>query len=423
MSRGGRKAQPSKQFVVQTDGTVEEIAAQAYGDPSKSSLIWGANQLSSNEVKRGDVLIIPGEPPADKLTGKSKNDLTIIVDGLEIPMLNARIVRTMDTGADAWTGDIAWIPGEDRRLDEATRPYGYTRAAAYIGNDLQISGRLYRVSPKLAEDGSRKTLTGYSFTIDTVDSSLPPPYERENVTLEQLAKELSLLLGISVVSVDDSGGAFPRVTSHESDTMFAHLSKLATQRGLLISNTPQGDLLIHRAVTDGEIVGTLTEGDPLVTEWQADYDGRKRFHFYKCIVAGMSTAVPIWGEDNNDVGPSTVTSIDNDVPTSRSLTFRADDSTPGNIEDAARWRKNKHIVDALTQPLPVSDWYAPNGTLWAPNTLVTVVSATLGVPNGFTFLIRSVEFILEDRRSAVLNLVPPQAYSRNKELGDIWTLD
>lgn len=424
MSR--KKPQQGQQFIVQKDGTVEEIATEAYGDPTKSYLVWGANTLATNTVKRGDALIIPGEPPAVKISGKEADQMTVLIDGIEIPMESVRVVRTMDTGADGWVGTMPWVPGEDRKIDEATRPYGYPRSAVYIGNELVLSGLLYGVQPEFGEGdrGRIKNLSGYSFTADAIDSNVPEPYEYTNVALEQLAAGFAALLGIKAVFLSDSGGAFARVTAGETESIFGFLSKLAAERGLLVSCTNEGNLLFHRALTTGTPVGTVAEGDALVTHWAANYDGRRRYHTYNCIQAGVTNADLRWEVVAPDaVGPVSIKSIDTGVPRSRFMTFRADNVTPGNVEDAARWRKNKQLADALTNELPVSSWYAPNGELWQPNTLLTVVSPTLGVPKGFTFLIRAVEFVQEDRRHAVLHLVPPQAFSRDRDLGDIWTLD
>jgi prophage tail gpP-like protein len=328
----------------------------------------------------------------------------------------------MDTCADAWIGRFAWDPGADPLLDIATRPYSYAPAAAYIGNELLVNGRLYNVEPELTDQGRVKTVTGFSYTVDAVDSHVRPPYERSNVTLEKIANDMCKALSIQAIFEVETGGKFARTTGHESDSIFVHLSKLATERGILITCTPTGNMLFWRAKTDSKPVGTLEEGKQGVIEWKGQFDGRKRFHAYHCITAGMKVgAVPGWGKPGTvKKGPSTITEIDPGVPLSRFLSFRADDTTPGNILDAARWRKNRQIIDALTQTLPVTGWYAPNGKLWEPNTTVTVVSATLGVPRGYDFLIRAVEFMLEERREAVLHLIPPAAYT-GKDLSDIWT--
>jgi prophage tail gpP-like protein len=425
---GGGKATPGRTYVTNSDGDVEEIASQAYGDPSQAAIIQSANALKTNRVKKGTLLIIPGNPPPSRLTGKQSDDLTILIDGLEVPMLSARIIRTMDTGADGWTGRFAWTPGENPALDNATRPYGYTRSAAYIGNELMVGGCLYTVEPEMTDDSMTKGLTGYSFTADAIDSHVQPPYEYSNVSLKQLADALLPPLGIKAVFQDQPiGGTFSRVKAAESDSVFAFLAKLATQRSLLVSSTPQGDILFLRARTTGKPVGVLTEDQPMVTGWKARYDGRLRFYAYKCIrAAGYHGTVvaPIISAGGAPTRPGPVTAIEYDphVPRSRFLTFQADGATAGSIQDIARWKRNRQFVEALTQEYPVSSWYAPDGSLWRENTLVTVVSPTLGVPKGFTFCIRAVEYILEpDRRTAVLSLVPPEAYS-GKDIGEVWKL-
>lgn len=413
---------PGRPYTAAEVMSVEDVATQAYGTPANASLLWDANPDIVGDIEIGQTIIIPGEVPAVKLTGKQPDEMTFIVDGLEIPMVSARIIRTMDTGTSGWTGRMPWTPGLDSGIDKATRPYGYVRAAAYIGNTLQVSGRLYVVEPEKTDTGITKTLTGFSFTADSVDSNLQPPYAYSGVTLEQLGAKLAAPHGFNLKFEVGTGGKFDEVTGHESDTEYAFLSKLANERGFLIGDTPEGDMIFHRAKTEGTPVGTISESLPMATGWKAKYDGRKRFRIYNCIsAAGAAAASLLWTEDAPEAQPVTVSSIDPSVPLGRFQNFRADDTTPGNVEDAARWRRNKQYVEALTQPLPVIGWYAPNGELWQPNQLVTVISPTLGVPKGFTFLIRSVEFVLEDRRTTMLQLVPPQAYTK-KYIEDIWTL-
>lgn len=425
----GGKPIPGKVYIKGEDGTVEEVATQAYGDPSKGALIQRANPQATGFIRKGTKLVIPGEPPPVKLTGKEPDDLTILVGGVAIPVLSAKIIITMDTAADGWSARIPWTPGQDARVDKVTRPYGYERAAAYIGNELQVAGLLYTVSPEMTDQGLTKELIGYSFTADAIDSSVKPPYERNNVTLKQLAKEFAELdLGVKVVFDADFGGKFDRVCAQEGQSIFHHLAQLAAQRGGLVSNTREGGLLFWKAKTDQKPVGTIQEGKPFVTGWKATYDGRKRFREYRCITAGIKgkagpsaliARAPATAAVKRK--PPTVIEIDEAVPRSRCQIFRADDTTPGNIADAAKWRRNKQFVEALTLPFPVSTWYAPNGKLWNVNTTVTVISPTLGVKQGFTFLIRSVEFDYSTKgRTAMLHLVPPEAYS-GKAIGEIWT--
>lgn len=425
--RGGGKATPGTVYRrSDDDGEIVLVATEAYGDPSKANLLWSANPglPASGKIKAGKAIIIPGVRPADRLTGKQPDDLTVVIDGLEVPMLSARIIRTMDTGADGWSGRIAWTPGEIPELDRATRPYGYPRAAAYIGNELIVGGCLYTVEPEMTTEGMTKGLHGYSFTADAIDSHMQPPYEFNGVTLKQLADALLPPLGIKGVWECPVGSAFDKVTASEGDSIFGFLAKLAAQRGILVSSTPQGDMLFLRAAVDSKPVGVLQEGEPFAVGWKASYDGRLRYNQYRCITKGAKAGASLnWRDPNygktGSVGPSVVIESDDSVPRSRWMTFHADDTTPGNIKTAAKWRKNKQFIEALTQEFPVSGWIAPDGKPWRPNTKVTVISPTLGVPQGFDFMIRAVEFNLDGQRDAVLSLVPPQAYS-GKDIGDVW---
>lgn len=423
MSRGN-KPTPGRVWTADEDTDLETVATQAYGDPTKAPTIWGANKgRTSSVVRKGESLIIPGSIlTSSKIGGKRPDELTVIISGIEIGLTDARVIRTMDTAADGWSGTMPWRPGENPELDKALLPYSYARSSVYIGGELQVNGHLYTVRPGLTAGGRVKELIGFSHTIDMVDSHVQPPYERSNVTLEQLAREMMNHRGIRPIFKVPSGGPFARVTGHESDTVFSHLSKLATERGILVSCDEQGNMVFHRAVTEGAPVGTIVEGESGVEVYQAEYDGRKRFNVYRCISAGANNAIPQWGQEGVKRAPAPIVEeVDPKVPLSRFLSFRADDTTPGNAETAARWRRNKQFVETMTQDIRVTTWFAPNGKLWSTNTLITLVSPTLSVPNGFTFCIRAVEFSIGNNgRTAVLSLVPPQAYT-GKEIGDIWS--
>ena len=412
---------PGKQYTIQDENSLSQIAARAYGDEKLWPRIWSANQfiLKSGDpdlIFPGEVISIPVLPERQKLKtavtdpvipGKDPDDMTIIIDGLEIKSMSSRIVRTMDTAADAWSASIVWQPGVRPDIDKRVRPYAYPPASVYIGGKLMVNGILYTTESDLNGTQSIKRLEGASFTADVVDSTMKPPYEKNNVTLKQRAEEIVKPLGIGVVFDIEEGGAFDRVTAAESDTLFLHLASLAMQRSALISSTVNGDLLVLRAAS-GKPVATLQEGSQGAISLTAKFDGRKRFNVYRAI--GNSPA-------GNKVGLAK----DNKVPRSRFLTFQANETISGDIDKAAEWRRSKQLADALTIPFPTDSWYRPDGELWRENTIVTVISPTIHVPDGFNFLIRSVEYIDDVAgKTAILNLVPPQVYT-GEELKEPWS--
>ena len=405
---------PGKNYTVTDETTLSQIAARAYGDSVFWPRIFKANQFAlkstdPDSISRGEILIIPvlserelirSSVVQSSISGKEKDDLTIIVNGREIKTIGARILRTMNTASDAWKATVKWDPGADASLDARLKPYAYPLAQAYIGNELMVSGLLYNTKPQLTNAGSQNEIEGFSFTADAIDSTLKPPYEKSNINLKQRAEELIKPLGINVVFDEgvDPGGVFDRITAREGDTIFQHLLSLATQRNLLISSTPVGDFLFTKTKIT-KPVATLEEGSGNILDFSAEFNGRKRFNIYRAL--GKSPK-------GNKIGISK----DNKVPRARFVTFSANETIDGDIQRVADWRRSKQLADALTIPLPVSGWYNSSGKLWRENTMVEVVSPTLGIEKGFTFLINQVEYVQENSgRTAILSIVPPQVYS------------
>jgi len=412
---------PGYQYTVVGGDRITRISATAYGTQEHARLIVSANPILTGRpisledlptIYAGDILNIPllaaiealrNEGTKLTIPGKKADDFTLIIDGLEVPVQAGKIIRTLDTAADGWTARIAWTPGEDKELDKRLLPYTLPPASVYLAGILQINGILYTVEPEMTNSGIVKNLAGFSFTADAIDSTLKPPYEKNNITLQQRAEKQIAHIGIKAIFEADGGGKFDRMTADPTDTIFSHLHNYARQRSILISSTPAGDMLFWQANVNGQPVGTLEETQPLPLNWSAKYDGRKLFNAYKII-----------GQSPGGVSKSAV-AIDKNISRSRFKTIQAHDTITGDIQAVANWQRSKQLADALTIPFPVSDWYDPDGALWEPNTIVTIISRTLDVPNGFNFLIRAIEFNYNPSgRSTVLSLVPPQVYTTDE---------
>jgi prophage tail gpP-like protein len=395
---------------------------------------------------------------AEKLPGKSPDEMTLIINGYEIVMESAKLVRTMDTCADAFTCTIPWEPGVDPDLDKATAPFGYQDASVYVGGDLELDGTLYDVTSTRDSNGTLRQLSIYSKTADLIDSTVFPPYEANNISLTARCRQQAGVLGIQTevakgvdlivtkrvrqsykitreipwielsaplkfkpknIKVDQiitkyktvrEEFTFSRVTANKTDTIFSHLSALASQRGLLLSCTKYGDLLIVQPNLADPPVGTIEEPAGITNVFSATFSGRSRFGFYRALAnsaQGSRTSAESRARDGVVTRP-------------RFLTFQSNDNLPGEAVNAALWRKNKSAADALNLSFPVNSWYAPNGKLWTPNTTVTVVSPTIGINEGFTFLISQVEFDYQaDGAVASLQLKPPTAYTTG-EISEPW---
>lgn len=412
------KPTAGRQYTIVDGDTLSHIARAAYGDGARWREIWQANQTrlrsgDPNLIFPGEIIIIPKlvdlEPEQTiDIPGKDSDDFTLVIDGVEIPVQAGKILRTVDTAADAWTATIAYNT-ENVDLYELLSPYKYNDAKVYLGGRLMVSGRCYSIGIKIGKDGISKTLKGESYTVDLVDSTIKPPFERKKVTLKQVIDDLVKPFQIKVVYDFEPGGSFDRVTAEPTESIFSHISKLAKQRSALLSSTNKGELLVTQADTSKN-VGSLIEGKPPFEQLNIEFDGRRRFNVYKVL--------------NKRRGKSTISAVSKDdvVPLSRFKTINADDTTAGNIQKTADWERSKQVAESLDFTIPVSTWYAPNRELWQENTIVTVQSKALYIPTGYDFLVKQVEFSYEANKiGSKLSLVPPQVYTED-QVEEPWIL-
>lgn len=420
---------PGGIYTTKQDDTLSSIAAIAYGDQEQWPLIFNANQTTlrstdPNVIFPDEILIIPEQveirEAKEDLIKKSKpvDDFQIEINGRFIPIIAGSIIRTMDTAADAWSATIAWTPGKDEFIDKNTAPFSYSPAKAYIGGERLVTGTLLETNPTLDTNGSRKDLVGYAATINIVDSNLrPSDYEDNKISLKERAEKLLKPYGLRVFtdqfSEAKANEKFDRVSAEEKDTIFVHLAKLAAQKQLLVSSTEKGNLLFTRANINAKPVGTIEESAAGVgLSYSAKYNGRKRFSVWH-----IDCQTPFKKNKKNGI------SKDPAVPIMRFKNITVDNDTEGAIQETAEWIRSKEFVKAMQVPFPYPSFRAPNGELWRENTTVIVKSKTIGVPDGFKFLIAQVEF----KRSSsgdgvVLSLVPPQVYT-GEQIDEPWRVN
>lgn len=338
------------------------------------------------------------------LPGKLKNEVTLIIDGREIIIETGELLKGIDIGAFAFVCDMPWFPGLDPEIDKITSPYYYPEAGVYIGGKLQMIGILYNVENLRDSAKTYKKLEIYSQTANMIDSSVRYPFAESNLNLRERCESQTEEFGINVEVQPgvDVGGKFARIQAKQTANCFQELLKLAAQRGLLLSCTVEGDLLIIKPNVNGKPIGTISESNPIAEVYSAKFNGRERYKRYEGIASSSKSSKTKIKQRAKDTT----------IPINRFLTFEANDCLPGEALNAAEWRKNKSAANALSFDFPVNTAYGPDGKLWAQNTLLTVISEIIGSKKGFTFLISQVRFTYNDQGlTAVLTLKPPTVYT------------
>jgi prophage tail gpP-like protein len=458
---------PGAPYVVQPGDTLSDIATMAYGDPREWRRIWNANKNNLRSGKNpnlvapngksgadlifpGEVLNLPGAPPglilaerelaAGSLPGRDLDDFALLIDGVEVPVTSAKVMRACDTLADGFTAVVAWDPAADynsgtkkwaKKYAELLRPFKYQKAEVYLGGVLVLRGFLYGVERIINSSGFVAQLEGWSATVDAVDSVCQPPYEVKKQTLKQRATDLFDTIGVAVEFELKEDEPFDKITASDSETIFSHILKLVQQRGALLTCTPQGDARIFKPEpgepdlnstapgTDAlftkkmDRTGYLEDGKHPVTAVAVKFDGRMRFNAYTAV-----NTVKAKGRKKSKIEG---VAKDPRVTKTRFTSFDAPDTTSANILKAAEWERTKRLSEAMAAKVEVSSWYIPNtDKLWAPGEIVTIQSATLFVPDGFDFMVRSVDFSFgPEGMSASLDLLPPNVYT-GEEIKEPW---
>lgn len=349
-----------------------------------------------------------------RMRSKPRGTVTIVLTSRTAPISKElagitafRISRSADTLTDGWTATVPWVRGKDRDLDQLFLPYAYPRAQVFIGPRLVNTGYLYTIEPELTEEGLLASLEGYASTADLVDSTVQPENDNAcmwaDTNIVDWCNQIAAKFGIEC-NTNLSGAylePFPLIQCSVTDKYGDVITRLAFQRNMLATNDINGNLLLWAGASGGATVGTLREGEPPVTQWKIKFDGRKRFGTYI-----------VYGQDGQGSEIQSV-AYDAVVPSYRCQGVTAGQVGLGNVQTTAVWKRNVQLVQALTIPLPVAGWYQPDGAdVWTPNTLVTIVSKSLGIANGFTFMIRATEHVLQaDQQTCVLSLIPPNIYS------------
>ena len=392
--------------------------------------------MSDEAIAQGTTLLMNSQAMAQKralstkLRTAPKGTVTFLLEGREVPILSARIGRSIDTVADSFAVEIAWTPGKDKQLDKRVAPYTYCKAEIYIGPRLVNTGKLYIARTSFKADSLTKKLECASFTADLVDSMMDPAIcsQAHLSTLFDISRIVCSQHGISAgigqifykpenaKNLRKLNEAFDFERGQLTETGGEHLTKLAFKRGALITNDRYGQCLITMGAKTGSPVATLGEediraylanvprGSAHSEGWEAEFNGRERFGTY--AVYGQS------GDPEAD-SIDTIQSVatDDKAPAGR----RNNIIFSGGVGDAsisAAWHRSQKLVKALTIPFPVIGFYTPGGDLWNPNDFVVAKAPSLDIFTPTRFLVRQIDYeYTAGGETGTLYLVPSEVYT------------
>ncbi len=310
--------------------------------------------------------------------------------------------------AERWSGEVSPLrirPGSD--------------AEVFLGEDLVVSGYIDSLDVSYAGREHVVSVAGRSRTADLVDCAAVAGKSWRNTKIEAIAKDLAATYNVTVKAEVDTGDPIKRHKTQRGETVYDAIERMARLRALLVTDDPDGSLLLTRAGSFAETVagvvvfsqtGTTDATTALVLgenilAGSAVFDVSERFSEYR--VKGQ-----LAGDDLNfgEVLQTDGESEDTDIERTRILLLDAEArADKARCKLRAAWEAATRYGKSLRLSYVVQGWRQGDGRLWEPNQLVTVVDDYAGIDG--EFLAIEVAYRLDEGGSfTTIQLAPIEGY-------------
>lgn len=427
-------------YTIVRGDTLWDIASIVYGSGWKYQIIWDANKSNlrsgdPNLIYPGERLWVPPDPDRDETASDAKSDKSYTVDTPEDALsvflrgepyrpVTATVTRTFDTCADGWAmtfrdnlADEEWVARRG-----VFKPYTYPPAEVFLAGESLGESVGYNSELSGSSSAGTVTMEGFSPSVDIVDSVAEPPYEANNISIEDWIRRLIAPFGLSLSTAEADQAAWReenrkkirRIRIGKEEKVFSHISKQLRQRGFVLSNGTTTNLSVRSVPEVMTVVEEFIDeagGDSVPTlEVKAAFKGRERYRVTVVVGKGPRRNFKDTYQD-----PS--------VPRNRRELISVSSAEEGDAEVAAESKARKRIADALTFDIPCRDWFSREGKLYAPGQFVLYKSKRLFLDEGVILLIRKVQYVLAGKeRRSVVSVTPPTVYSKGL-VEDPWSLE
>ena len=341
------------------------------------------------------------------------DQLTVEIDGREYAgWTAARIERRIDKMAtdfdlavtETWPGQVTpWQLGV------------FTPIALRLGGVLVLTGYIDTATPSYDGQSHKVQLGGRSKTADLVDCMSELPHEHRGTTLSALARAIAEPFGIGVVDEAPIGAAFPLASREPTDTAFQFLERQARLRGVLLTDDPEGRLVLTRA-GESRAAGSLEQGRN-IESLQVEFNVSKQFSKY--IVIGQAPAGASWVNAAGEVQqpgagaqPGVLgTATDPNVPRYRPHVTQAETGlTASEARDRAVWQAAYAGGRATRARVTVRGWRQENGEIWRVNQLVPIKSAQARLDSELLIVGVTYQLTSQSGRTTELLIAPAAGY-------------
>jgi len=321
------------------------------------------------------------------------------------------VTRSLDAMSGAFDLELTWKwQGNEQQYKAFVAPIKQGQACTVdIGGERVITGYIDDWVPSYDATTVTISVSGRDKTADLVDCSIDyPSGQFNNQTLTQIAEVVCKPFGIKVIVNTDAGEPFQRIQIEQGETPHELLSRLAKQRGVLLTSDTFGNLVVTRASKEKAGVSLILGENVLAARGR--FSWRQRYSNFTIKAVGAAFGEEWKEADLTAVGGIKVDVKDNEIGRYRPLIIVNEEIT--TAEGAAKrgqWERQRSIGKSNTAEYTVTGWRIPQtGKLWNINTVVPVIDEIFGLDE--EMLILSVMFSEDDAgRLAVISVVRPEA--------------
>ena len=253
-------------------------------------------------------------------------------------------------------------------------------------NEVILTGIILSHTLPRSPKKQLNVVAGYSLPGQLGDTTIPIssyPLQSTSKSLKQLCDDLCAPFNINVeVDPDVMGDAnliFDESTAEETETIQSYLSKLASQRGIVLSHTPTGSLFLTKAKLKASPILEIVEGDIPNLEMVLSFDGQ-----------GMHKNINVLKDSDPESGAADEVSVLNPFVDIEKSTTKI--LTSGAAEDLQLAVKSALGNDLKGIKLIINfDRFDPKGKVIRPNSIITVIDPQLKMSNKVRWFIDSVK--------------------------------
>jgi len=396
-------------YVVVKGDTFENISRKVYGIETLASDIIAANPGASEPLAAGTSLIIPNNPNAivNKNQGTNPNnedEVILLIDGNQfVSFTSIEISKSLD-GIDTLDITSPFEPGL-KSFRDTFIPFSYKEVILYIGSEVFFTGTVVNIMPSVGATEKTVQISAYAKAGVLNDCTAPAslyPIEYNQQNLQDISNSLLKPFGLKSVFDADIGGTFDRVALEPGQKILEFLANLAKQRGLVIGNDADGNLLYRKSNINNVPVAFLRLGEEPVTSIVPNFNPQE---YYSHITGIEPIVIGLAGGTYTVKNPFVTNLL-------RPFTFEVTDAEAGTLKEAVEAKAGRMFGNMMSYDITVNTWRDNFSNIWSPNTIVNLQADNAMLYNDYDFIIRSIKFNKDNRtKTASMNLVLPGSFS------------